>query len=82
MANENPEKKTEKPEAPAASDGISWRRSLKLFGIGAASTAAGVGAAYGVGALAKKAFGRQIADEGNRQAAAFGSRIISAFGRR
>ena len=84
MANDNPEKteKTEKKEASTQSDGLGWKRSLKLAGIGAASTAAGIGSAYGVGALAKKAFGRQVADEGNRQAAAFGSRLFSTFGKR
>lgn len=77
---ENPTPKNEKNEVPAG-DGLTWGKSLKLGAIGASSTAVGYGAVEGLRALGKRFLGRQVADEGARQAAAFGRRMKSLFSR-
>ena len=82
MGNDNPNAKPEKNEAPTSTDGLSWGKSLKIAGLGTASTAAGIGVAFGIGAAVKKAFSREVSHQGARQAAAFGGRVLSVFGKR
>jgi hypothetical protein len=79
MANENQPLKTEKNEAPQS--GFSWGERAEMALIGAAGYTVGTGVAKGIGELAKRAIGRKVADEGVRQAAAFGRRLTGLFSR-
>jgi hypothetical protein len=80
---ENPAPKSEKNEAPgpAASDGMTWGKALKLGAIGAVSTAVGTGIERGIEALVERAVRDKVAGEPVRKAAAFGRALKSVFAR-
>ncbi len=71
MANDNPNPKSES----TATGGRTWAQRAELFGLGALSTAAGVGLVE----VGKHFIADKVAEKGVRQAAAFGRSLFRGF---